>query len=243
MTEINLSTLLSILKKSLIYIIMAAIVFTLGAFIFCEYIATPTYKAKISFIGANSSSFASQTGDEDGDIKTTDISASRALILTYVDIFKAEDFFEVVAEKSKLDYTAKQLKGMVNVSQRSVDSLFIDVTVTCPDPEHAVKIAETIYDCGGEFLITYLPNAYVKAFEDTNSTAVKNYPNTSTFVFAAAFGGAALVFAAAFLFFIMDKTIKGEKDFAEKYDIPILGSVPNFKMATREEKRVRYEAK
>ena len=94
MTEINLSTLLSILKKSLIYIIMAAIVFTLGAFIFCEFIATPTYQAKISFIGANSSSFASQTGDDYGDIKTTDISASRALILTYVDIFKAEDFFD-----------------------------------------------------------------------------------------------------------------------------------------------------
>lgn len=243
MNEINLSVLLNILKKRLIYIIMAAILFTLGAFVFCEYIATPTYQAKISFIGANSIGFASQTGEDDTDIKSTDISASRALILTYVDIFKAEDFFEVVAEKSKLEYTPKQLKQMVSVSQRSVDSLFIDVSVTSVDPEHAVKIAETIYECGDDYLAIYLPNAYVKAFEDTNSTTVQNYPNTPAFVLAAAFLGALLVFGAAFLFFIMDKTIKGEKDFAEKYDIPILGSVPNFKIAAREEKKVRYEAK
>ena len=35
----------------------------------------------------------------------------------------------------------------------------------------------------------------------------------------------------------MDKTIKGEKDFVANYDIPILGNIPNFKTAAREEKK------
>lgn len=241
MNEINLSDLFKVFKKNLIYIIIAAIVFTIGAFAYCKFIAVPTFQANISFIGANSSGFASQTGEADSDIKATDISASRALILTYVDIFKAEDFFEIVAEKSKLDYTAKQLKQMVSVSQRSEDSLFIDIAVTATDPEHSIKIAETIYECGGDYLVTYLPNAYVKAFEDTNSTAVKNYPNTPSFVFAAAFLGALFAFAIAFIISIMDKTIKGEKDFTSRYDIPVLGTVLSFKVAAREEKKYRYE--
>lgn len=237
MNELTLANLFGILKKSLIYIIIVSVLCAVGAFLYCKFIATPTYQAKVSFIGANSSGFASQTGEEDDDIKSADISASRQLILTYVDIFKTKDFYKVVKEKSDLNYSANQLRGMVSISQRTDNSLFIDVTVTCTDPKHAVQIAETIYECGDEYLVATLPNAYVKAIEDTDSVANKNYPVTSKTMTVAVVFGAVLVFAIAVVISVMDKTIKGEKDFVANYDIPILGNIPNFKAAAREERK------
>ena len=49
--------------------------------------------------------------------------------------------------------------------------------------------------------------------------------------------GAVLVFAVAIIITVMDKTIKGEKNFVANYDIPILGNIPNFKVAAREENK------
>ncbi|MBO5105816.1 MAG: hypothetical protein J6C29_02850, partial [Clostridia bacterium] len=61
MNELTLSNLLGILKKSLVYIIIVSILFAIGAYCYCKFIATPTYQAKISFIGANGSGFGIQT--------------------------------------------------------------------------------------------------------------------------------------------------------------------------------------
>lgn len=237
MNELSLSSLLGILKKCAIYIVIVAIIFGIGAIVFCKFITTPTYQSKISLIGANSSGFATQTGEDDDDIKATDISASRALILTYVDLFKTTEFFNKVQKQCGLQYTPTQLRGMTVIEQRAENSLFIDVTVTNSTPEHAIKIAEAIYEVGGAYLESKFPNAYVKAIENTNSTAVQNYPNTSMTTFAAAILGGVLVFAVAIIISLMDKTIKGEKDFSDNYDIPILGNIPNFKAAAREEKK------
>ena len=237
MEELTLSGLLDIFKKCLIYIIIAVIVCAAGAFCYCEFIATPTYVAKVSFMGANSSGFGAQTSEGDTDIKSTDIAASRAIILTYIELFKTTDFFEMVVERSGLEYSANQIKSMVSFSQRTENSLFIDVQATSANPKEAIKIAETIYSCGGEYLSTLLPNAYIKAIEGTNSIARQNYPVTSSAMAISALVGAAFVFALSFIITIIDKAIKGEKDFEAKYDIPVLGYVPNFQSAAREENK------
>jgi len=237
MNELNLSNLLNIFKKCLIYIIIVAMLCGIGAYLYCKFIATPTYQSTISFIGVNSSNFAAQTGEDDSDIKTADISASRQLIRTYVDLFKTSAFFNKVQEKCGLDYSASQLKAMTSINEREEDSLFIDVTVTCVNPKHAIIIAETIYEIGDDYLEGTFPNAYVKAIENTNSRAVQNYPNTPTTTVIFAFLGGVLVFVAAVIITLMDKTIKGEKDFSNNYDIPILGNIPNFKAAAREENK------
>lgn len=237
MNELTLSSLLGILKKCLVYMIVVSVLCAIGAYCYCKFIATPTYQTSISFIGANSSGFGIQTDEDDDHFDSTDISVSRALILTYVDMFKTNGFYEMIQEKCGLDYSAGRIRGMVNVVQRAENSLFIDVTVTCSNPKHAIKIAETIYEYGDDYLSGTFPIAYVKAIEGTNSTATQNYPVTSTTMMAAVILGAVLVFGIAVIITVMDKTIKGEKDFVANYDIPILGNIPNFKAAAREEKK------
>ena len=243
MNEFNMATLLGILRKCVWYIAAVAVIFAICAYAFCSFIAVPTYQSKISFIGTNGG--MADMGDIDSTTELTkipsaDIAASLVLIPTFVDIFKEADLYEQVSETVKkvgIDYTTAQIKSMVSVSARSEDSLYIDITVTTTDPKHSVIIAEAIYGLGGDFVISKMPKAYVAAMGNTGGAATQNYPNTPITIILAAFLGAVFVFAVAIVINMMDKTIKGEKDFSANYDIPILGNIPNFKTAAREEKK------
>lgn len=236
MSELTLSTLLGILKKSIIYIVIAAIVFAAGAYVYCKFVAVPTYQTSVALLATTSSGFANQDQDSPGT-DTTDLSGIRSLIATFIDTLSTRDFAELIKEKTGLEYSAEQLKDMINIVRRSDQSLFMDVTVTCTDAKNAVVIAEAICEYCDDYLVSKFPSAYFLALEDSGSKAYQNYPNTPTTVLFVAVLGAVLIFAVAIVINVMDKAIKGEKDFSANYDIPILGNIPNFKIAAREEKK------
>lgn len=242
MNEFNMANLIGILRKCVWYMAAVAVIFAICAYAFCSFIAVPTYQSKISFIGTNGgmSELSEEEMAQITKINSADIAASLVLIPTFVDVFKEADLYEQVSETVKkvgLDYTTTQIKSMVSVSARSEDSLYIDITVTTPNPKHSVIIAEAIYALGGDFVISKMPRAYVKEMGNTGGAATQNYPNTPITIILAAFLGAVFVFVIAIIINMMDKTIKGEKDFSANYDIPILGNIPNFKTAAREEKK------
>lgn len=246
MNDLTLSSLLGVLRKSVIYIVIVAFLCAVGAYCFCKFIATPTYQAKTSFIATNGgisseSNDADTTSDNvtsDTKILNTDFSASKNMLNTYVELFKTRDLYQMIKDKTGLEeYTVAQLKSMVDVVRRSDNALFIDFTVTSKSKEHSILIANTIYEIGDDFISTKLPTGYVMAVEDSGSNTYQNYPTTFIFVVGSAIVGGLLVFIIAFIINIMDKTIKGEKDFSANYDIPILGNIPNFKAAAREEKK------
>lgn len=247
MSELTLSSLLGILKKSVIYIVIAAILFAIGAYCFCKFIATPTYQAKTSFLATNGGLITEETledanassveSDINNKLSNTDYSASRNMLKTYVGLFRTRDLYIKIKEKTQLDYSADKIKSMVNVVNRSDDTLFIDFTVTCENKQHAILIADAIYEIGDDFIAYWIPAGYVMPVENSANKAYQNYPVTFITVVAAAAIGGILVFVMAFTINVMDKTIKGEKDFSANYDIPILGNIPNFKAAAREEKK------
>lgn len=236
MNELTLSSLLGILKKSIIYMVIVAILFAGGAYGYCKFIATPTYQTRVALLATTSSGFSNQDQDKLGT-DTTDLSGIRALIGTFIDTFSTRGFSELIKEKTGLKYSADQIKNMIRIARRSDQSLYMDVTVTCTSAKNAVIIADAVCEYCDDYLVSIFPSAYVKAAENSGSKAVQNYPNTSITIFSAAVLGAVLVFITAFIINVMDKTIKGEKDFSANYDIPILGNIPNFKAAAREEKK------
>lgn len=239
MNEFSLSTLVGILKKCYIYVILAAIVFAVVAYCFCSFVATPTYQASASFVATNSG-FASNDATDNtssSKIMSADVAASLALINTYVDLLKSTEIYEMVKKDTGLSYTPAQIKSMVLVQPRSEESLFIDITVTTANKKHSVMIADSIYKLGGEYVVKKMPNSNLIAIEDSGRKVAQNYPNTPLTIVIASFLGAVVVYVIAVISNMTDKTIKGEKDFSDNYDIPVLGNIPNFKAAAREERK------
>lgn len=234
MNEFTIASLITILRKSIWYMIIAAIILSIVAYAFCTFIATPTYQASVSFVATNKG-FGDSEADTASKISNTDIAASLAMLNTYAAILRTSGIYEQVAAEIGLDYTAGEIASMVSIQARTDDSLFIDLRVTSPSREHSVKIANKFLEIGGDYVASMIPNSYMKGIQRAKG-ASQNYPNTPLTMMLFFFLGAVGVYAVAIIINAMDKTIKGEKDFVANYDIPILGNIPNFKTAAREEK-------
>ena len=238
MNELSLISILNIIKKQLWKICVVAVVAAMLAFFYCSYIATPVYRTKVSLLGSNGGIATEIDGAQ--TISSANITASLALINTYVGILSTDGIYEKTASACGLNYSANQLKSMISISARSEDSLFIDVSVSCTDKNHAVKIANTFLSLSADYIVSIMPNAYVSPLDPAKGVT-QSSPRTSFTVVLAAVAGAAAVVLIALIISLLDRTIKGEEDFTAKYTIPVLGTVPNFNLAVKETKR--YERK
>lgn len=112
-----------------------------GALLFCFtfFFITPQYQASCTMYAVNSLSL----GSARVSLTSSDISTSKSLIATYSVIAKSRLTLEDVIQRADLPYTATQLNKMISAS--SVDNTeILRITVTCPDPEMACRIANTI---------------------------------------------------------------------------------------------------
>lgn len=234
MNELSLMTIFNIVKKQLWKICAVAAACAVAAFVFCNFLATPTYKTKVSLLGSNGGVATNAEGA--ATISSANVTASLALINTYVDVLKTDGIYEKTAAQCGLNYTANQLKAMVSVSARSDDTLFIDVTVVTDNKNNTLKIANTFLNLAEDYIVDVMPNAYVRPLDPAKSVA-QNYPNTPVTVMLATVLGAAAVVLISIITSTLDHTIKGEEDFAINYNIPVLGGIPNFNIAVKEKKK------
>ncbi len=241
MNEFTIASLLGILRKCIWYMVIVAVVMAIAAYVFCAFVATPTYQSSVSFVATNKGFGGENTtttiaGDASNKITSADVAASLAMLNTYVGILQTGEMYEKLADELEMPYTARELSSMITVQSRNEQSLFIDVLVTSPNPVHSVQIANTFLELGDDYVVDCLPNAYMKAVQYSKG-AVQNYPNTFLTILLAVFLGVVAVYGIAILITAMDKTIKGENDFMSNYDIPLLGNIPNFKTAAKGEKK------
>ncbi len=237
MGEFSITSLIGLARKNWGYLLAAIAVCAVIAYCLCAFVLTPTYQTKVSFVATNGGVGATiQTSDK---IISTDVAASLAMVDTYVDLLKTTNLYKELSKQVNDKYTFAELKDMISVNKRNADSLFIDVFVTSVDPADSVLIANKFLEIGEQYVSNSMnePDKVLIIKVEQSSAASQNYPNTPLMIFMASLLGFAVVFAIIVIVFVMDKTIKGEQDFTENYDIPVLGNVPNFKVAAREEKR------
>lgn len=237
MNEFSISSLILIARKCIWHLIASVLICAVVSYCYCSFIATPTYQSKVSFVASNGGMGAN--ANETDKIISSDVAASLAMINTYVDVLKTSGAYRQLSTALGGKYTATQLKKMISVQSRHEDSLFIDVTVTSTSPNESVRIANAFLNLGENYVSTAMnePDKKLILKAEDSSSAVQNYPTTAITVVIAAVLGFVVVYAIALIINVMDKTIKGEGDFAATYDIPILGNIPNFKAAAKGEKK------
>ncbi len=239
--KIDLMGLLMLAWRRLWVIVLSAIIFAAGAFCYNKFFVTPVYSARASIVVTNGGMtfYEAIQSSDNGKVTASDLSASLYLIETVKDVLKTNDFYENVAKdiarESKKEYKfgdgqGSALKNMTSISQRSENSLFIDITVSNTDPQKAIDYANKIADIGWEYVEDTIPNTKAQAIE-TAFTYSLIYPQTarSTVIFGVI--GAIASYIALFAIESMNRSIKGEEDFASRYDVPLLGAVPDFENA------------
>lgn len=232
MNEINLMYLFRLFLRRIIIIICAAVLCAALVFGYCNWFATPIYKANSQLIITNGALIIDDTGEDAADIYNSkiisqDVQASNYLADVCVSLLETQDIYKELSANFDNKYTYQQLQGCISVALNKEDGIFINITVKNTSPDEAVKIANSFAVMAPDYLSGYFPSAKV-GITYTADKAGLTSPKTVTNTFVGFIAGAAIAFLIALIVDLNDKTIKGETDFTECYNMPILGSIPDF---------------
>ena len=227
MNTISPKAILRALLNRIWLIVGVAVVCSLITCLTCATLITPVYRATASIVvnngGINSNAAMSQG----------DYNASVQMLATCVDILKTRNSYELLSNKLKYeDWNEKDYSDSVSVSVRSSNSLFIDISASHTDPKKAVEIANAFASLTPQTIESVFTTAKVTIAQSAvESTKIS--PRVALLTVSAFLIGAIAVVGVLIVIAVTDQTVKGEDDLTDNYNVPILGNVPDFDMASR----------
>ena len=129
----------SVINKLWLVILVGIVCAGIG-FGYASYFIKPTYSSTVLLFANNSSL---NVGSTTFKISASDLQASQGLVKTYTEILKTRTTLEQIIENSDVDYSCKQLSGMISAGDVNGTEI-MGITVTCEDPYIAAKIANCI---------------------------------------------------------------------------------------------------
>ena len=235
MNEFSIYHIFRLLVKNFFIIFLSAIICGVATFCYNQFKADERYSASGSIIVTNGGMLDEIPSDPqyvgNDKINNSDITASINMLTTVKDLLLSKDsIYKELSLKVDGKYSAAQLKRFVKITTREDYSLFIDVQFELNDKEDATKITNMFIELTPECISEVLPNSRTSII--TLSTgAVKTYPRTLTSTIIAMIIGALIAFVIVYIISLFNTTIKSEEDFKERYNIPVLGDIPDFEAA------------
>ncbi len=230
MKNFTLLSLVRIALKHIFLLLLAAIVFGAAAFSYFEFLVEPKYSATGSVLVTNGSILVNEDGTyQSTSFNSADLTASINFTTTVSDILKTNGAFQKMAEKLGGEYTYQQLSDMATIQRRDSMSLFIDISFVTNSPEKSVALVNEFLSVAPEYINSYVPGATTAT--SVAETSSKSFPSTILYSLAAAVFGVALVYFVILLVYSSNTVIQDEEDFSERFDVPVLGSVPDFTSA------------
>lgn len=232
--SVNITDLLLLAWRYVWVIALSAIIIASCAFSYCKFLVTEVYSATASIIATNG---AVTVHNDKTTVSASDLSASLYLAETVIDILKTPDIYKDLADALNKDlnvasndpraYQFQNLMGRASVVRRGENTLFIDVTFSSTDPKEAMRMANKFVEISCEYIPEYIPHSIAKV-ASTAIKASKTHPRTFRTTAVAGMFGAVMAYVIVFVIDSANKSIKGEEDFTTRFDVPLLGAVPDF---------------
>jgi capsular polysaccharide biosynthesis protein len=203
----------------LVMLLCGSLLFSYAAF----YI-TPMYRANV-LMYVNNSSFS--VGATSISFSSSQISAAKSLVETYLVILKARMTLDEVIRVGGLDCSYESLSGMISAESVNDTEVF-SVAVTCADPYEAEHIANTIAQVLPDKIASVVEGSSVRIVDYAVIPSRKVSPNVTMYTLLglmAGFGVSVLMIAVRET---MDDRIFSEEYLLENFrDIPLLAVVPD----------------
>lgn len=233
----------ALLRKWKVLVIFAVIGALVGYFYTANF-TTLTYTSTVEFLAFavdsrddlldTQSSGAATSNDTSRISNTSKMNYAMKMLDTYIEIFGTNDFdSKVVADlndRINSSYTAGTIKSALSVEGIENTAMF-KVTVTTASADLSYEIAHQ--------LETTIPNVMMNTNNGLVSAEVKDKPIKASAAGSLGYAkkctiGAiiGIVIAAAYVILrnLLDVRIRSSEELIEKYNIPVLGSIPSFEI-------------
>ncbi len=213
-------------------VLAAAIGFSISTFVIA-----PTYSSYVKLYVNNSSI---SLGNTTFSISASELTAAQSLVKTYGDILESRSTLERVIQKSKVNYTWKQLSQKITYAP-SNETEIMRVTVTCNDPYEASKIANTIAEVLPVRISEIIDGATMEVVDSAIPETTKVAPSITNYTAVGFMLGILLSVLALTISALMDDTIHDEEYIIATYNYPILGKIPDLTVTGNKAYRYYYQ--
>lgn len=229
--EIDLGRLFRALLNKAWLIGIVAVACAVCVFVFTHLFMTPEYQSSAMIYVNNSIS----RGEVVSSITSSDISASRGLVKSYLAILNTRETMGAVAEYAQVDMTYAQVQQMITAG--AVDATeIIQIVVTSDDPVEAQKIADAVAHVLPERISGIIEGTSAKVVAAANLPKGPSSPNHAKLTVIGFLAGFVLMAAVVVLQALMDVKIHSETDIEQVCPYPVLTAVPNMEENSAEGK-------
>jgi succinoglycan biosynthesis transport protein ExoP len=217
--EFTLKDIMDLLMKRMIFIIAITMFGFISLFVYNRFIVKPSYTATMQMYV--------NTNNDESIANLSDLSYAQKLVNTYINFLQTKTFFNQVADASGLNYTKEQIKLMTQIKSINNTEIF-EISVISNNPQDAFHIVKTMEVIAPDLIKSIKYSAQISVVDPAVLPSAPSGPN----VFANTIMGglSAFIFsiALALLWEVLDVKLKNQESLANKYQIPLLGVIPNF---------------
>ena len=217
--EMNPQIIFWALRKYIVWIILIALLFTVGAWVYTTQFITPLYRATLSMCV-----FA---GERNGStISGSELVSDARLANTYRLLLTSQPVMNAVSEQLGGSIDASELSGLVSATIVG-ESQFINVFVTSPEPQTCLAVADAISEVAPKVLRELARGGEMVSVNRATLPTAPVSPNLGLNMTNGFLLGLLLSCAAIILISALDTTLHREEDLERCFDIPVLGTVPS----------------
>ena len=218
--ELDIGRIFTVLWRRIWAILLAGVLAATFAFGFAWFFVSPVYESSAKIYVRN------VYDGNNGAYSQAQIDGAQALARTYMVILDSRPIWEQVQQKTGLQYTQKQLRGMVAAQSLNETEVF-RVVVRAYDYKHAAAIATALTEVLPEALSNIVEGGSVRVVEHPEENPEPISPSYPKYILWGAAIGIFLSTAIIILLDVMDNYIATEAYLTSKYEeIPLLAVIP-----------------
>ncbi len=221
--ELDLWKLLGVIWHRVWVILLVAILCATFAFLITHYLITPQYESSAMFYVNNNSL---SMGDTSFSITSSDITASKSLVDSYIVILNARSTLNDVIDYAGVNRNYSELKNMISAASVNSTEVF-QVVVTSPDPMEAEKLASAISYILPKRISSIIEGTSAQVVDTAIVPSNPSSPSYAQNVIVGFLLGIIISVLFIIIRMIMDVTIRTEEDVAQICRLPVLSAVPD----------------
>lgn len=240
--DANIQKMLTAVLKRWKIVVLLGLICAMLAFFYTANFTTLTYSSNVKFLAYavdtktefNDSTSQSMSTVQQQASNTSKMNYAMKMLTTCIELFKTNEFTQSLAdelnETYSTSYTAAQIKNSVTYTTVNDTALFI-ATVTTTDPDLSYQLAKQLETSIPNKLLDVNQGLVQASVEDhavsASSSNSLQYPKKCIIGFAA---GVILAVAYIILRDLLDIRIRGSEELSTAYNIPVLGTIPEFEL-------------
>lgn len=215
--EIDLLELFYYLKKRIIIIIAACLVFAVAGFVGTKLFITPTYTTNTRMYVLNRSN--------ENNVVTSDFQIATYVMNDYKALITGQNVTQEVISKLNLDMKPATLSKMIQVTSPE-NTRVLQINITHTDPKKAADIANTVREVASAQIKEIMDVDAVKMVYAAEVPAAPSGPSTVRNTAIAGILGLVLAIGVFTVIFIVDDTIRTEEDVTRYLGLSTIGVIP-----------------